>query len=99
MRRILILAGLALMALPLLPQAAEARPPWERHDGRDRHGGWERHERREAWREERWRREAWRREADRRAAWREERWRRQHAYAPPLAYAPQPGVTLQFNLR
>ncbi|MFC0388683.1 hypothetical protein [Muricoccus vinaceus] len=97
MRRILILAGLALTALPLLPHAAEARPPWERERG------WERHERREAWREERWRREAWRREHDRREAWRAERWRR-HAgrgYGPPVAdYAPPaPGVTLQFNLR
>ena len=55
MRRILILAGLALTALPLLPSPADARPPWERHDHR-----WERHERREAWREERWRRERWR---------------------------------------
>ncbi|WP_043831236.1 hypothetical protein [Muricoccus aerilatus] len=95
MRRIIILAGLALSALPLLPQAAEARPPWER--GWEDRRGWERHEAR---REERWRREAWRREAERREAWREERWRRQRAYAPPLAYAPPaPGVTLQFNLR
>ncbi|MBI0538287.1 hypothetical protein D9599_22230 [Roseomonas sp. KE2513] len=95
MRRIILLAGLALSAMPLLPQAAEARPPWERgwEDRRD----WDR---REAWREERWRREAWRREAARREAWREERWRRHNAYAPPMAYAPPaPGVTLQFNLR
>ncbi|WP_458096543.1 hypothetical protein [Roseomonas sp. WA12] len=94
MKRILVLAGIALSALPLLPSQAEARPPWERHEDR-----WERHERREAWREERWRRERWR-EARRRDEWRRERYYRQRAYGPPVAYAPPaPGVTLQLNLR
>ena len=42
MRRLIILAGLALSAMPLLPQAAEARPPRERgwEDRRD----WDRRE-------------------------------------------------------
>ncbi|SHI78631.1 hypothetical protein SAMN02745194_01042 [Roseomonas rosea] len=91
MRRMTLLAGLAAAVLPLLPAAADARPPWERD-----HHRWERHERREAIREERWRRERWR-EARRR-----EYERRHHYHAgPPVAYAapPQPGVTLQFNLR
>lgn len=90
MRRFTLLAGLALAALPLLPGPAEARPPWERD-----HHRWERQERREALREERWRRERWR-EARRR-----EHDRRLYDAGPPVAYLPppQPGVTLQFNLR
>ncbi|HEY8614481.1 MAG TPA: hypothetical protein VIL69_24735 [Roseomonas sp.] len=87
MRRIILLAGLAVTALPILSSPADARPPWEEHRR------WERHERREAWREERWRRERWR-EARRRHYD-----RRYYHAGPPVAYAPQPGVTLQFNLR
>jgi hypothetical protein len=98
MRPILLLAGLAVTAMPFLAQPAEARPHGDR--------GWDRHERHEAWREERWRHERWR-EARRRDEWRREAWRRDewrdrraYGYGPPVAYAPQaPGVTLQFNLR
>jgi hypothetical protein len=101
MRRLILLAGLGLVILPALPAPAEARPGWEKeHRRAERH--W-RHERRQAWRHHDWhRREAYRREAWRREAWHREAWRRRHAYhpGPPVAYAvPQPGVTLQLNLR
>jgi hypothetical protein len=91
LRRILLLAGLAITALPILSDTAEARSSWEEHRR------WERHEhreaRREAKREERWHRERWR------EARRHERRYYQH-YGPPVAYAPPPpGVMLQLNLR
>jgi hypothetical protein len=47
LRRILLLAGLAITALPILPDSAQARSPWGEHRR------WERHERREARRHER----------------------------------------------
>ncbi|MCR0982053.1 hypothetical protein [Roseomonas populi] len=90
MRRFILLAGLALAAIPAMPQTADA------------HGG--RWERERAWRHHEYRREqAWRRH-ERREWRREQAWRRHHydrrayGYGPPVAYA-QPGVTIAIPFR
>lgn len=94
MRRLILLAGLALAAVPAIPQTAEAHGGrWERerayrhHEWR-REQAWRRHERRE------WRREqAWRRHQEYRHGY-----RHGYGYGPPVAYA-QPGVTIAIPFR
>ncbi|MBP0493144.1 hypothetical protein [Roseomonas indoligenes] len=93
MRRFILLAGLALAAVPAIPQTADAHGGWERerawrHHEFRREQAWRRHERREWRREQAWRRDRYERRA----------YRQGYGYGPPVAYA-QPGLTIAIPFR